>query len=153
MFVYFSRNMHFGPKPQHCRFPVLQGPKVCSRLDGVSIFRNGACLRGKTFRGSTHWFSQSGFLASTACRFCMFMTCVVPFVKHHTEPLENKMSNPPAVFAHFRVSLSLLASRLLEDILEPPGAFRGLLEPFVGLPGTSMTPPGTFWGSAVRSRT
>jgi hypothetical protein len=87
-------------------------------------------------------FFQNGAPASTACRFCMFVTCGFLLDKRQLETPESKMSTPLKEFGHFRASQSLIARRMLDfrtswSLLGPGGAFWGLLAARWGLSGAA----------------
>ena len=119
---------------------VTKGPKRCSRLDGVHIFKSDALASAKRlFSVSQSPFLQNGALASTACTFCMFMTCVILLDKCHREALASKMSTPLKDFGHFGASRPLIAMRMLRfrifwSLLGPGRVFWGLLAALWGVP-------------------
>ena len=109
----------------------------------MHIFKNDALASTKrSFSMSQSSFWQNGALASTACTFCMFMTCAFLLAKCHLEPLPSKMCTPLKDFGHFGASWLLVAMRMLRfrifwSLLGPGMASWGLLATLLGVPGAS----------------
>ena len=123
--------------------PVFKGPKRCSHFGGVHIFKNDALASAKrSFSVSQPSFLHNGVLASTACTFCMFMTCAFLLAKCHLETLPSKMCTPLKDFGHFGASWLLIGMRMLRfrifwSLLGPGMASWGLLATLLGVLGAS----------------